>query len=163
MNLNDINMRLKNTFKDGDNAAIWAVSKAIWADVVNYGKFWEKEGKKAATEEFEKKMAEEVEKRKKIEGELKSVGKKVKGCDDGKGALLTPEERSEMLARLMDEKLIDGSLAASEIRELKDIFNLKAADQDIRIEMVDFRQIDDDGLRMMGDVLLAQIDKVNRV
>jgi Ca2+-binding EF-hand superfamily protein len=39
---------------------------------------------------------------------------------------------------MLDEKLKNRELTASELREMKDIFNLKAKDQDIRIEMVDF-------------------------
>jgi hypothetical protein len=51
---------------------------------------------------------------------------------------LTPEERAQELSDMLDEKLKNRELTASELREMKDIFNLKAKDQDIRIEMVDF-------------------------
>ena len=55
------------------------------------------------------------------------------------GVRLTPEERAQEMADFLDEKLVSRELTASEIRELKDIFNLKAKDQGILIEQVDFR------------------------
>jgi hypothetical protein len=60
--------------------------------------------------------------------------------DDFKG--FTPEQRSEEVAKLLDYKLYTKELTASELRELKDIFNLKAKDQDVIIEQVDFRSIE---------------------
>ncbi len=74
--------------------------------------------------------------------------------------LLTPEERADELAKLLDNKLVTGEITASEIRELKDIFNLKAKDQDIHIQMIDYRSIDHDN----ADVVAAvkwQIMKFN--
>ena len=69
--------------------------------------------------------------------------------DDFKG--FTPEQRSEEVAKLLDYKLFTKELTASELRELKDIFNLKAKDQDIHIEQVDFRSIEPE----LADVVAA--------
>lgn len=74
--------------------------------------------------------------------------------------LLTPVERAEELAKLLDHKLTSGEITASEIRELKDIFNLKAKDQDIHIQMIDYRSVDPEN----ADVVAAvgwQIKKFN--
>lgn len=74
--------------------------------------------------------------------------------------LLTPVERAEELAKLLDHKLTSGEITASEIRELKDIFNLKAKDQDIHIQMIDYRSVDPEN----ADVVAAvgwQIMKFN--
>jgi hypothetical protein len=73
---------------------------------------------------------------------------------------LTPEERAQELSDMLDEKLKNRELTASELREMKDIFNLKAKDQDILIQMMDFRAIDP----KMADVVAAvgwQIESVN--
>ncbi len=73
---------------------------------------------------------------------------------------LTPEERAQELSDMLDEKLKNRELTASELREMKDIFNLKAKDQDILIQMMDFRSIDP----KMADVVAAvgwQIGSVN--
>ena len=79
--------------------------------------------------------------------------------DDFKG--FTPEQRSEEVAKLLDYKLFTKELTASELRELKDIFNLKAKDQDIHIEQVDFRAIEPE----LADVVAAvewQINEFNQ-
>ena len=79
--------------------------------------------------------------------------------DDFKG--FTPEQRSEEVAKLLDYKLFTKELTASELRELKDIFNLKAKDQDIHIEQVDFRSIEPE----LADVVAAvewQINEYNK-
>ena len=79
--------------------------------------------------------------------------------DDFKG--FTPEQRSEEVAKLLDYKLFTKELTASELRELKDIFNLKAKDQDIHIEQVDFRSIEPE----LADVVAAvewQINEFNK-
>jgi len=79
--------------------------------------------------------------------------------DDFKG--FTPEQRSEEVAKLLDYKLFTKELTASELRELKDIFNLKAKDQDIHIEQVDFRSIEPE----LADVVAAvewQINEFNQ-
>jgi Ca2+-binding EF-hand superfamily protein len=73
---------------------------------------------------------------------------------------LTPEERAQELSDMLDEKLKNRELTASELREMKDIFNLKAKDQDIIIQMMDFRAIDP----KMADIVKAvqwQIDDAN--
>ena len=73
---------------------------------------------------------------------------------------LTPEERAQELSDMLDEKLKNRELTASELREMKDIFNLKAKDQDIHIQMMDFRAIDP----KMADVVAAvgwQIEEAN--
>ncbi len=66
--------------------------------------------------------------------------------------LLTPEERADELAKLLDSKLCSGEITASEIRELKDIFNLKAKDQDIHIQMIDYRSIDPENADVVAAV-----------
>jgi predicted amidohydrolase YtcJ len=63
----------------------------------------------------------------------------------------TPEQRSAEVAKLLDWKLQTKELTASELRELKDIFNLKSADQDIHIEQVDFTSIEPE----LADIVAA--------
>jgi len=63
----------------------------------------------------------------------------------------TPEQRSEEVAKLLDYKLYTKELTASELRELKDIFNLKAKDQDVIIEQTDFRAIEPE----LADIVAA--------
>jgi hypothetical protein len=65
--------------------------------------------------------------------------------------LFTPEQRAEEVAKLLDYKLKTKELTASELRELKDIFNLKAKDQDIKIEQVDFRAVEPE----LADIVAA--------
>lgn len=65
--------------------------------------------------------------------------------------VFTPEQRAEEVAKLLDYKLKTKELTASELRELKDIFNLKVKDQDIHIEQVDFRAIEPE----LADVVAA--------
>lgn len=74
------------------------------------------------------------------------------------GVRLTPEERAQEMADLLDEKLVSRELTASEIREMKDIFNLKAKDQDILIEQADFREYICEDARA---VVEAEIRKAN--
>ena len=79
--------------------------------------------------------------------------------DDFQG--FTPEQRSEEVAKLLDYKLFTKELTASELRELKDIFNLKAKDQDIHIEQVDFRAVEPE----LADIVAAvnwQITEYNK-
>jgi hypothetical protein len=71
-------------------------------------------------------------------GAEKRASEKLK--DEKKG--LSPEQRMQELSDVLDEKLLSREITASEIRELKDIFNLKAKAQDILIEMADYREID---------------------
>jgi hypothetical protein len=56
----------------------------------------------------------------------------------------TPEERSAKVGLLLDYKLHTKEMTASELREFKDIFNLKSQDQDIIIEQVSYVDIDPD-------------------
>ena len=75
--------------------------------------------------------------------------------------VFTPEQRSEEVAKLLDYKLKTKELSASELRELKDIFNLKAKDQDIHIEQVDFRDVEPE----LADIVAAvewQINDYNK-
>lgn len=64
----------------------------------------------------------------------------------------TPEERADALAMMLDEKLHNKELTASEIRELKDVFNLKQKDQDITIVQSDFRVIDPESADIISAV-----------
>lgn len=115
MNQQSIYATIKNNTDIGNSEAN-TLARVIWSDVVKYGKFWEKEGISAERKKWEKKNL------------VKS-----------KGRLLTNEERSEELTRFLDGKLMDGSLTAAELAQFKDIYGLKAADRDISIELIDFK------------------------
>ena len=73
---------------------------------------------------------------------------------------LTPEERAQETADLLDEKLVSREITAAELRELKDIFNLKAKDQDIAIEMVDYSGVDPETFNVV-DVVQEMIRRSN--
>jgi hypothetical protein len=115
VNQQSIYATIKNNTDIGNSEAN-TLARVIWSDVVKYGKFWEKEGISAERKKWEKKNL------------VKS-----------KGRLLTNEERSEELTRFLDGKLMDGSLTAAELAQFKDIYGLKAADRDISIELIDFK------------------------
>lgn len=143
MNEHTIDGILKREYKGFDNKEYWRVAKEIWKHVVEYGKQIEKAAKVEWQKEADKQAKEALEKQK-----------------GGKKSILTPEQRSEELAALLDEKLISRELTASDIRELKDIFNLKAKDQDIVIQMTDFRGVNPE----LADVVAAvkwQIEDFN--
>lgn len=72
---------------------------------------------------------------------LKTKGGVKPTVDTSDLKLLSPEERAEQLAKLLDSKLLSGDISASEIRELKDIFNLKQKDQDLHIQVTDFSSV----------------------
>jgi len=55
--------------------------------------------------------------------------------------LLTNEERVEAVAKTLDYKVLHNQLGPSDLREYKDLFNLRAKDIDINIQMADFRGI----------------------
>jgi hypothetical protein len=115
VNQQSIYATIKNNTDIGNSEAN-TLARVIWSDVVKYGKFWEKEGISAERKKWEKKNL------------VKS-----------RGRLLTNEERSEELTRFLDGKLMDGSLTAAELAQFKDIYGLKAADRDISIELIDFK------------------------
>lgn len=141
MNEYTIDGILKREYKGFDNKEYWRVAKEIWKHVVEYGKTIEKAAKEEWAKEAEKQAKEANEKKR-----------------SGKQSLLTPEQRSEELAALLDEKLISRELTASDIRELKDIFNLKAKDQDIVIQMVDFEKAYSEEF----DIIRAVSEQINR-
>ena len=70
-----------------------------------------------------------------------------------------PRRAGKDLTDLLDEKLVSRELTASEIRELKDIFNLKAKDQGILIEQVDFRELIGEDAKA---VVEAEIKRANK-
>lgn len=115
MNQQSIYATIKNNTDIGNSEAN-TLARVIWSDVVKYGKFWEKEGISAERKKWEK-----------------------KNLVESRGRLLTNEERSEKLTRFLDGKLMDGSLTAAELAQFKDIYGLKAADRDISIELIDFK------------------------
>lgn len=115
MNQQSIYATIKNNTNIGNSEAN-TLARVIWSDVVKYGKFWEKEGISAEREKWEK-----------------------KNLVESRGRILTNEERSEELTRFLDGKLMDGSLTAAELAQFKDIYGLKAADRDISIELIDFK------------------------
>jgi hypothetical protein len=115
VNQQSIYATIKNNTDIGNSEAN-TLARVIWSDVVKYGKFWEKEGISAERKKWEK-----------------------KNLVESRGRLLTNEERSEELTRFLDGKLMDGSLTAAELAQFKDIYGLKAADRDISIELIDFK------------------------
>lgn len=115
MNQQSIYATIKNNTDIGNSEAN-TLARVIWSDVVKYGKFWEKEGISAERKKWEK-----------------------KNLVESRGRILTNEERSEELTRFLDGKLMDGSLTAAELAQFKDIYGLKAADRDISIELIDFK------------------------
>jgi len=126
------------------NQAIFAETKAILSDI--------------RLEHNKEKRAIEAE----FKAQLKAKDSVQAGApypDDFTG--FTPEQRSEEVAKLLDYKLYTKELTASELRELKDIFNLKAKDQDVIIEQTDFRAIEPE----LADIVAAvnwQISDYNK-
>ena len=58
------------------------------------------------------------------------------------GETMTPEERAEAVGALLDDRLRKKELTAAELAQFKDLFNLRQKDQDIKIESVDYREVD---------------------
>ena len=129
MNKDKLYAHIKQTFPELDNKTLNSYCVALWSDI----SAWHRSDKKEAVEKERK--AQEVQ-----------------GADyPDDFVMFTPEQRSEEVAKLLDYKLKTKELTASELRELKDNFNLKAKDQDILIEQVDFRAIDPE----LADVVAA--------
>ena len=147
MNEYTIDSVLKREFPNIDGKRSWGIANEIWKHCVKYGKDMEAVGRKES-EEKARKEAEEA--------------KKAKGVSsDPNRVVLTPEQRAVELAALLDEKLLSRELTASDIRELKDIFNLKAADQNIEIVMTDFRVVNPELARIV-EAVNWQIEEFNR-
>lgn len=144
MNEYSIDSVLKREFQDIDGKRSWRISNEIWKMCVEYGKQIEKLARKECVEDAEKKAEEKY--RKEIE--------KLKGSKSGgvAGRKLTDEERAAEVMAFLDEKLQDRTLTAAELAQFKDIFNLKARDQDITIEMTDFRAVDPAGAKILEAV-----------
>ena len=141
MNKDKLAAHIKQTFPELDNKALNTYCVALWSDI----SAWHREGKEKALE--------------KVETKAKEASAGAEYPDDFE--VFTPEQRSEEVAKLLDYKLKTKELTASELRELKDIFNLKAKDQDIHIEQVDFRSIEPE----LADVVAAvgwQIAEYNK-
>lgn len=118
MDKQSISSTLKREIPRIDNKEAFRIAGVFWGEITRYAN-------------TKKKEAVETQSKQKAEGE----------CDNSEYRM-TPEERAQVLADLLDKKLKTGEILASELRELKDIFNLKAKDQDISIEQVDYSDID---------------------
>ena len=134
MNKDVLARKIKKEWPELDNKQINGFAIELWSDIST----WNREQKSKAIEAIEK----------------------PKKASSSKTVRYTPEERAQALSDLLDEKLDSGEITSSEIREFKDIFNLKAKDQDITIVQADFRGIDPD----TADILEAvnwQINEYN--
>jgi hypothetical protein len=122
---------IKEAFPQLDNKEINRFCVKHWSNISAWHRKDKKEGMDAVKAEAEK------------------VSSGAEYPDDF--VLFTPEQRAEEVAKLLDYKLKTKELTASELRELKDIFNLKAKDQDIKIEQVDFRAVEPE----LADIVAA--------
>jgi hypothetical protein len=147
MNEYTIDSILKREFPNIEGKRSWGITNEIWKHCVKYGKDLELMARKECEEKAEK-ARKEAEDAKKA---------KVASSDPNR-VVLTPEQRADELAALLDEKLLSRELTASDIRELKDIFNLKAKDQDIVIEMVDFAN----AYKEEFDIMNAAVELIKR-
>lgn len=120
---------LNKELPDTDNKLLYNVAGILYSQVAK----WNKEQKKAAVNEIKSKQ--EAEKREKPK--LKR---------------LTDEERAEAVGALLDSKVVSGEITAAELAQFKDLFNLKARDQDILIELMDFSRIDPNGASVIEAV-----------
>ena len=143
--LDSISAMWRQHFPDGDNKVGHALAKTLLADIVTWGREKDADRKRDI-----KKAVAEVKKPKETASEYP---------EDFVG--FTPEQRGKEVAKLLDYKLFTRELTASELRELKDIFNLKAADQDIIIEQVDYTAIDPNGASII-DAVNWQIVEYNK-
>jgi len=139
MNREVLYSEVKRAFPKLDNKAVHAFTGGLWSLILK----WHKNELAQATA--------------KLRSELT-----VQPSDDIEGFEgYTPEERSSKVALLLDYKLHTKEMTASELREFKDIFNLKAQDQDIIIEQIDYTNIDPNN----ADIIKAvnwQIDVFNK-
>ena len=120
MNREVLYSEVKRAFPKLDNKAVHAFCGGMWSQMLKWHK-----------NELSQALAE-------LRSELT-----VKPSSDIEGFEgYTPEERSAKVALLLDYKLHTKEMTASELREFKDIFNLKAQDQDIIIEQIDYTDID---------------------
>ena len=111
---------VKRAFPSLNNKDVHAFCGAQWSTILK----WKKNEVATATAELRSELT-------------------VKPTDDIDGFEgYTPEERSAKVGLLLDYKLHTKEITASELREFKDIFNLKAQDQDITIEQIDYTSID---------------------
>jgi hypothetical protein len=136
MNKDKLYSHIKQAFPKLDNKALNSYCVALWSDI----SAWHREEKV------------------KVKVSCEAVAKPSKASG---GVRFSAEERAQALSDLLDEKLDSGEITASEIRELKDIFNLKAKDQDIQIVITDFSTINPE----LADVARAvewQIEEFNR-
>jgi hypothetical protein len=138
MNAEILYAEVKRAFPSLDNKKVHAFCKGLWSQILK----WKKN-------ELSQALAE-------LRSELT-----IKPADDIEGFEgYTPEERSAKVGLLLDYKLHTKEITASELREFKDIFNLKAQDQDITIEQVSYADIDPDN----ADIIKAvnwQIEAFN--
>jgi hypothetical protein len=147
MNEYTIDSILKREFPTIDGKRSWGITNEIWKHCVKYGKDLAAIERKECEDKAEKARKEAED------------AKKAKGASsDPNRVVLTPEQRADELAALLDEKLLSRELTASDIRELKDIFNLKAKDQDIVIEMVDFAN----AYKEEFDIMQAAMELIKR-
>jgi len=140
MNAEILYSEVKRAFPRLDNKAVHAFCKGLWSMILK----WKKNEVTTAVAELRSELT-------------------VKPSSDIEGFEgYTPEERSAKVALLLDYKLHTKEMTASELREFKDIFNLKAQDQDIIIEQIDYTDIDPNN----ADIIKAvnwQIEVFNEV
>jgi hypothetical protein len=131
MNKDILASSIKQTFPELDNKALNTFCVALWGNVSK----WHREEKDKAL--------------KKAQAKSSDASTKNAPPDDWEG--YTEAERSEKIGKWFDWQVETGEMSASEFREAKDMFNLKAKDQDIHIEQVDFRSIEPE----LADVVAA--------
>ena len=61
-----------------------------------------------------------------------------------KNKKLSEEERAEAVEAFLDSKLLDKTISAAEIAQLKDILNLKQRDRDVIIQIVNYGEAGND-------------------
>lgn len=153
MNANEINSRLveglKGVVVDGDarselNKAAWGISKSLATDINRELKDAAKSGAMDADAKWSAKVKEiEVNHAAELAKARGAAKKEEEGFGDA--------ELRGMIRRTLVEKLADGSWTASDIGQVKDIFGLSSAVQDVHIEYVQFNGICDGCPRMANN------------
>jgi hypothetical protein len=140
MNANEINSRIVEGLKgvgiEGEarsdmNKAAWGISKSLATEI---NKELREAGKAAVAEAVAKWEAKVKEMEAAHSVELANARGAAKKEEEGFG----DAELRGMIRRTLVEKLADGSWTASDIGQVKDIFGLSSAVQDVHIEYVQF-------------------------
>mgnify|MGYP003144656308 CR=1 FL=1 len=119
MNKDILYSHIKGAFPELDNSTLNAYCVALWGSI----SAWHREERSKLTLLHKE--------------ELKAS----KGSKLPKGKRLTEEERADAIEEFLDTKLLEKTISAAEIAQLKDILNLKQRDRDVIINVVRYDEM----------------------